>query len=117
MLEFLRGRASDRKLRLFAVACCRRVWNLLEEDAFRSAVEISECFAEGRTSKRDVRTASDRARAAARSSMALWYGPVPDAPNLDTDTIAEWHPSVALSIAVVGARSPRRFAWVAAYAA
>jgi hypothetical protein len=29
MLEFLHGRASERKLRLFGVACFLRVWHLL----------------------------------------------------------------------------------------
>jgi hypothetical protein len=47
MLEFLRGRATDRKLRLFGCACCRRLWPLLD-DRSRRAVEVSEQHADGR---------------------------------------------------------------------
>lgn len=46
MLGFLRGVASDRKLRLFACACCRHVWHLLGNDGCRRAVELSERFAD-----------------------------------------------------------------------
>ncbi len=47
MLEFLRGRSSDRKLRLFAVACCRRVWESLKNKRSRRAAKIAEKYAEG----------------------------------------------------------------------
>jgi hypothetical protein len=47
MLAFLRGKASDRKLRLFDCACCRLVSHLLEHAELERAVEAGEQFAEG----------------------------------------------------------------------
>jgi hypothetical protein len=46
LLEFLRGRASERKLRLLAAACCRRVWHLLADPSSRRAVEFVEALAD-----------------------------------------------------------------------
>jgi hypothetical protein len=57
MLGPLRRRAGDRKLRLFAVACCRRIWELLPDDECRSALETAERFADGLASLESLREA------------------------------------------------------------
>jgi hypothetical protein len=47
MLTFLKGKVSDRKLRLFACACCRRVQELAQFEVLRGAVDMSEQYADG----------------------------------------------------------------------
>jgi hypothetical protein len=65
MLEFLQGKASERKLRLFACACCRRIWRSLPNATCREAVELSERFGDGLADAEALRQAQDAAGKAA----------------------------------------------------
>jgi hypothetical protein len=61
MLDFLQGKAGDRKLRLFAVACCRRVWDQIKNCRSRKAVEIAEGFADGTANSQALQAAYNQA--------------------------------------------------------
>lgn len=76
MLEPLRGWASDRKLRLFACACCRRVWNALTNESGRYAIEVVERFVDGLASNEEVEAASTAAKPASPTPlMDIWLMP------------------------------------------
>ena len=61
MLGYLGGTASNRKVRLFTVACCRSAWDRLVDDRSRRAVDVAEMFADGIVSETKAAAAADDA--------------------------------------------------------
>jgi hypothetical protein len=77
MLRLLRRKASDRKMRLFLVACCRKILSLLQEERSpaaehaercREAVEVAERYADGLAERAAL------TRAANEMFMPEWPG-------------------------------------------
>lgn len=65
MLEFLQsiGQASTRRLRLFGVACCRRIWALLSDERNRKAVKVTEQYIDGLVLEQELVRAAEAAQA------------------------------------------------------
>jgi hypothetical protein len=57
MLEYLRGIATSRRLRLFAVELCRQLWPLLSDKSYCGTLEVAERFADGHASPMELAAA------------------------------------------------------------
>jgi hypothetical protein len=60
-LRFARDRMTDRKLRLFAVACCRRLLGVAAEADDQAALAAIERFTDGEVGAAELRAAAARA--------------------------------------------------------
>jgi hypothetical protein len=67
MLDYLEGKATDRDLMLFSVACLRRIWHLLTDGRSRKVVEVTEQFVDGGASEEEACRAYDAFVAAHQS--------------------------------------------------
>ncbi|MDY3557355.1 hypothetical protein R5W24_006544 [Gemmata sp. JC717] len=64
LLEFLKGRASQRKLRLFFVSCCERVERFFVDARSRTALACARRYADGLANVRELDEACSEAKGA-----------------------------------------------------
>jgi hypothetical protein len=76
LLDHLQGCVSERKLRLFAAACCRRIWEQIGKEG-RKAVDAAESYAEGRSTLEDLQEANQQVVTGCQRRSGKWWS-LPD---------------------------------------
>src|SRR5262249_38310135 len=92
LLDHLGERASDRKLRLLACACCRRVWHLVNAPG-RVAVETAERFADEQATGEELEVARRKATIDDRAELTRLRGTPAEAPESSPEWDREESPA------------------------
>jgi hypothetical protein len=74
MLTHLKA-ASVRKGRLFAIACCRHVWHLMDFDDCRQAVQLAERLVEGEATAEEAQRTAEQLKQTMESLDPTFRGP------------------------------------------
>src|SRR4051794_12011158 len=61
LLRGIAGRGKARRLRLCAVACCRRVIHLLHDERCRAAIDLAEAYADKQAVRQQLAQAEEMA--------------------------------------------------------
>jgi hypothetical protein len=111
MLECLRmsEKTSQRKLRLFAVACSRRIWGWIDTLG-HAAVEAAENFADGLAGPDELRVA--RLACQAAGGQAAWYAAA-TSPEIAARNAARSGQAGVVNNAVIGSESAELLAQAA----
>lgn len=97
---------STRKARLFSVACCRRIWHLLDSPADRRAIEVAEEVADQKRCLTDLRVCHEAA-------SILDLGPAPLVPGTGWSYVTDkkWDFCYGLWVSPAGRRVCRVARW------
>jgi hypothetical protein len=81
---------SERKLRLFAAACCRRVWHLFPHPTLQEVVSAVERFVDGGLSREELLASKEHAKEAAwRARVSQW--------DWSTSAVKTYHAILAIT--------------------
>jgi hypothetical protein len=73
LVDFLGDKGTERQWRRFMIACCRRIWHLIQDDRSRRAIEVATRHVDGSATDEELAEAAEDAKEAETAARrAAW---------------------------------------------